>query len=188
MWGATGAVLVSRSSTSAMLKQSVLDGTIGFLDADPLPRDDRDMPYFIVADDAFALRTWLMKPFSGRNLNDQLWIFNYRLSRVRRVVGNAFGILANCFRCLLITMAQEPHNVTWVVLACVTLHNIIRTRYRGNHQGLPGEEDNNHRQVPGGWRQGQVLPDLEETTRGGAVLQSQPKGRENTSCITTTTL
>ena len=39
------------------LKQSILDETIGFPDADPLPGDDRDMPQFIVADDAFQLRT-----------------------------------------------------------------------------------------------------------------------------------
>ena len=29
-----------------------MDGTIGFPDANPLPGDDRAMPYFIVADDA----------------------------------------------------------------------------------------------------------------------------------------
>ena len=57
-------------------------------------------------------------------------------------------------------MALEPHNVTSVVLACVTLHNIIRTHSRAGHQGLADEEDNNHRQVPGAWRQGQVLSDL----------------------------
>ena len=47
-----------------------MDGTIGFSDAELLPGEDRDMPYFKLADDAFALRTWLMKPFSGRNFND----------------------------------------------------------------------------------------------------------------------
>ena len=31
-----------------------MDGTTGFLDADPLLGDDRDMPYYIVADDAFV--------------------------------------------------------------------------------------------------------------------------------------
>ena len=36
------------------LRQSVMDGTISFPVADPLPDNDRDMPYFIVADDAFA--------------------------------------------------------------------------------------------------------------------------------------
>ena len=47
-----------------------MDGTIGFPDTDRLPGYDRDMPYFIVGDDAFALKTWLMKPFSGRNIDD----------------------------------------------------------------------------------------------------------------------
>ena len=46
-----------------------MDGTIVFADADPWPGDERDMPYFIEADVAFALRTWLMKSFTGRNLN-----------------------------------------------------------------------------------------------------------------------
>ena len=68
------------------LKQSVVDGTVDFPDADLLSGDDRDMPYFIVADDTFTLMTWLIRRFSGRNLNDQHCIFNYRLSRARWVV------------------------------------------------------------------------------------------------------
>ena len=71
-----------------------MDGTIGFPDVYLLPGDGRDMPYFIVADDAFALRTWLMKPFSGRILDNQQHIFNYRMSRARQLVENVIGILA----------------------------------------------------------------------------------------------
>ena len=103
-----------------------MDETIGFPNADPLPGDDRDMPSFIVADGDFALRTLLMKLFSGRNHTDQQCIFNYRLSRARRVVEKVFWILVNRFRYLLTTMPQEPHNVTSVVLSCVTLHDIIK--------------------------------------------------------------
>ena len=77
---------------------------------------------------------------------------------------NAFGILVNRVRCLLTTITQEPHNVTLMVLACVTLDNIIRTHYDADHQGL-AEEDNNHGQVLGAWRQGQILPDLEQQQR-----------------------
>ena len=118
------------------LKQSIMDVTIGFPDAEPLPGDDTDMPYFIVADDTLALRTWLMKPFSGRNLNDQQHIFNYRLSRARLVVQNVFGVLANRFRSLLTTMDMEPNNITSKVLVCMTVHNIIRKCYQADHQGV----------------------------------------------------
>ena len=79
------------------LKESIVDGMIGFLDADELPGDVSDTPYFIVAEDNFAPRTWLMKPFSGRNLKKEERIFNYRLSSAKRVVQNALGILANRF-------------------------------------------------------------------------------------------
>ena len=161
IWGVMGRVLMSRSE--CQLKQSILDETIGF--PDPLPRDDKDTPYFIVADHAFSLRTWLTKPVSGRNLNNEEHIFNYKLSRARRVEENGFGIPADHFRCLLTTITQELHNVTSVVLACVTLHHIIWAHYRADHQGLP-DKDNDQREIPGAWRQCAGLADLGGQDRG----------------------
>ena len=75
----------------------MIDGDIHIPPTDALLGDDKDIPYFIVGDDAFALRTWLMKPFSRRNMALEDMVFNYRLSRARRVVENAFEILANRF-------------------------------------------------------------------------------------------
>ena len=77
------------------------------------------MPYFLIGDDAFSLQTWMMKPFSRMNMERPERIFNYRLSRARRVVENAFGILANRFRCMLGTMWQDVENTVTIVMAYV---------------------------------------------------------------------
>ena len=60
-----------------------------------LPNDDQPMPYFIIGDNAFAMKTWLMKPFAHTDQVTPERLFNYRLSRARRCVECAFGILAN---------------------------------------------------------------------------------------------
>lgn len=65
----------------------------------PLPRKlnnfDKELPYVYVADDAFPLKVNIMKPFRGEQLTGNKEYFNRRLSRARRIVENAFGIIYN---------------------------------------------------------------------------------------------
>ena len=83
---------------STFYRQYIEGKTI--LPAKPLPGTNGNVPHVFVGDEGFALQTYLMRPFP------KFWItndsrkknFNAQLSRARRVVENAFGILAHKWR------------------------------------------------------------------------------------------
>jgi len=89
---------------------------------------DSPQPFVIVADEAFGLHKNLLRPYPGRGLNDKRKIFNYRLSRARRYVECAFGILANKWRVLHTPILVEPDFTDCIVKACCILHNYVRRR------------------------------------------------------------
>ncbi|CAI6352050.1 unnamed protein product [Macrosiphum euphorbiae] len=61
-----------------------------------LPDDiNNPQPFVFIGDEAFALHTNLLRPYPGRGLTLTRKVFNYRLSRARRTVECAFGVLAN---------------------------------------------------------------------------------------------
>lgn len=78
-------------------------------------------------------------------------IYNYHLSRGRRTVENAFGILANRFRVLHTSMCLRPDRAESVVLASCCLHNILRGRNPTPNEG-DEEDPMTHEVIPGTWR------------------------------------
>ena len=138
------------------------DNTIGFPPPEQLPNDDRDIPFFILADDAFGLGTYLMKPYGRCGLEREKLITNYRLSRERRVVENVFGILAARFSVILTTFQQTPEVAATMVEACVCLHNLMRMRYPALQQAQLDQEDEQHNLVPGAWRREEMLAAVQQ--------------------------
>lgn len=51
-----------------------------------LPASDQLAPYCIVADEAFPLKEYLMKPYANHKLSADQLVFNYSLSHTWRVV------------------------------------------------------------------------------------------------------
>ena len=156
------------------LKESVEDDAINVLNIPPprpLPHDNEPIPYFILADDAFALKPSLMKPYSHRAMTEDERIFNYRLSRARRVVENAFGILSNRFRVMLTTMAHHPGTVRLIVSTCVIFHNLMRLRYPAIQNDVMDWEENGRLRL-GQWRRGCQMADCRMATGNNRDLNA----------------
>jgi hypothetical protein len=84
------------------------------------------LPHVFVGDEAFPLMRNMMRPYPGKKLGSADRIFNYRLSRARFIVENAFGILASRFRVYHRTMEQRPENVDKIIKATCILHNMFQ--------------------------------------------------------------
>ena len=156
------------------LKRKLERGQLGLPDAEPLPHDHtRNIPYFFIGDEAFPLNSWLMKKFPNRGCTAFHRIFNYRISRARLVVENAFGIMANRWRCFTTTMQQPPKTVCMIVKAALTMQDMIRKR----RPLMPGEVDVVDEQAnivqEGSWRQNVRLYDSENTVGNRVMLAAR---------------
>lgn len=121
----------------------------------PLPGTEINVPHYFVGDEAYRMTNSLIRPFPGKHLGDQKRIFNYRLSRGRRCIENAFGILFNRWGVFQKPLRCKPQDADIIVLACLCLHNFMMTRTQHNvrytycPRGLeegPFEEDHEYLQ------------------------------------------
>lgn len=120
-----------------------------------LPDTTTLAPYVFVSDSAFALEKNVMKPFPQKNLNKERRIFNYRLSRARRIVENVFGILSARFRIFQKPILINVENIDWVVLATCVLHNFLRKSSKNyiSNNCVDAEDIINDTFQDGAWRQ-----------------------------------
>ena len=77
-----------------------------------------NLPFFLVGDEIFPLKTWLMRPYPG-NLSVGQKILNYRLSRARRTIENSFGILAARWRICRQPIKAKVENAEKFTLAAI---------------------------------------------------------------------
>ena len=93
-----------------------------------LPLSDVKLPFVILGDEAYPLLSYLMRPYPRRQLTESRRLFNYRLSRGRRVVESAFGILAGKWRILNKPIETSPDMADRIVKCICVLHNTVIDR------------------------------------------------------------
>lgn len=150
--GANGRVSDGGVFNNCGLSTSMQENTLNLPPPESLPGRTKQVPYVIVADDAFALKPYLMKPYPFRNQPGINRIYNYRLSRARRIVENVFGIIATRFRILRKPIPLAPAKVKTIVTTICVLHNFLMSRKTSiNGYAPPGtfDEENDEN---GNWR------------------------------------
>jgi len=142
------------------LNKALQENLLNLPNPQAMPGLSEPLSYHMLADEAFPLRNDLLKPYPARHLTKEQRIFNYRLSRARRVVENAFGILSNRFRVFLTTIELAPEKVKFVVMAACVLHNYLLATCDTSYivPGLCDREDpESHTLVLGKWNSQQQL-------------------------------
>ena len=123
---------------------------------------NRVLPYVFIGDEAFALRKDFLKPYSSKDLTVERRIFNYRLSRARRIIENVFGIMASRFRIFSSPINLKIANIGKVVLACCVLHNYLRRQCSASYLP-PGNVCNENPTIPDAMHGDVELQSLERT-------------------------
>lgn len=160
--GASGRAGDAGVFAASSLRKALDDNTLNL--PEPGVISSQQIDFHIVGDDAFPLSTKLLKPYPHRNLDNKMKIFNYRLSRARRVVENAFGILANRFRVFLTTIRLSPDKVQSLILATCCLHNYMVSNNKHAYISALDKEDSQHTVTAGMWRSDPALTNLAATS------------------------
>ncbi|KAH9360487.1 hypothetical protein HPB48_009650 [Haemaphysalis longicornis] len=108
---------------------------------------------------------------------NQKGIFNYRLSRPRRIIENTFGIMVQRWRILRRPFKAKKENITQIVGACIILHNFLMsepTAFRTVYcqPGLADYEDWQERLAEGSW--------CSEDDGNGALVDPPAIGQRST--------
>jgi len=81
----------------------------------------------MVGDEAFQLTNFMMRPYLGKGgLTKEKQIFNYPLSRARRMIECTFGLLACQWRIFRRPINTSIKTAINIVKATIVLHNLLR--------------------------------------------------------------
>jgi len=110
-----------------------------------------------LGDEAFPLKSYLFRPYPRRGgLTPEQDIYNYRLSHIRRIIENTFGIIASQWRIYRKPIIASPESAKLMVQATICLHNWLRRQDNDINMYIPPSVvdvvDYPNGFQPGSWR------------------------------------
>ncbi|XP_034245542.1 protein ALP1-like [Thrips palmi] len=156
--GSYGSQSDSSIFMNSQFGRDLLEGNLDLPPEQPMPfTREPHFPHWMVADQAFPLSENILRPYPGKSLTEEQRVFNYRLSRARRCIENAFGILVGRWRLFRKRIQALPETVDSYLKAAICLHNfVITTQEEGTSQYCPpnyvDREDGQGRRIDGAWR------------------------------------
>lgn len=92
-----------------------------------LPGSNLTAPFVFLGDEAFPLLNNLLKPYPRDQsmVDSEKAVFNYRLSRARRIVENAFGLLSQHFRIFYTPIILNVSVIENLITCACILQNLI---------------------------------------------------------------
>lgn len=131
------------------LHQRLLNGTLQLPENSVLPESNTNMPYVMLADEAYPLMRNLLTPYRKQDLDPSCEYFNKRLSRARRTVEHAFGIIRAKWEILDKSISTNVTLADKIVKAICVLHNTIIDKEGVEHNLQEKNLQYNHRpQIP----------------------------------------
>ena len=112
------------------MRKRIEDDDLGTPAPKPLPFGWIKVPYVFVGDAAFALKTYMMKPYPQKNLTKERRVYNYRYSGARRISENLFGTLANKWRIFQQPLNLSPEKSSTITTCALVLHDFLRSNSR----------------------------------------------------------
>ena len=119
--------------TESNMGRSFLSGCLGIPQSSEIPNTANKIPFFLVGDEAFPLKPNLMRPYPRKDLDYSKRVYNYRISRARRTVECAFGMLAKKFGVLQTSMETSVEVSESLVKSICVLHNFIQHENNFNY-------------------------------------------------------
>jgi hypothetical protein len=119
---------------NSSLYHCLTSGRLKLPEVKSVPEGDCTLPYVIIADNAYPLTPYILKPFSHKTSNPREHNYNKRICRARRTVEHAFSIDRAKWTILGKCIDTDVNTAVHVVKCICILHNIIIDKEGMNHQ------------------------------------------------------